>query len=192
MLEQQSNKKQFSKNEIKIIIIFIALILGGLMYWLLISPQYRKLKTAQIDLELSQQDFQLKNQQLADLQEVQTSYQQLNMNDLNKLDAILPSKQDVPEIVLQMKTIVEKSGFILSAIEINESKVDTKSKEVVHPELGILKVDLKLAGGDYVRFKKLLDNFETSLPLVDIQTISFPQTLDSFNLNLQTYYLMQN
>jgi hypothetical protein len=192
MLEQQSNKKQFSKNEIKIIIIFIALILGGLMYWLLISPQYLKLKTAQIDLELSQQDFQLKNQQLADLQEVQTSYQQLNMNDLNKLDAILPSKQDVPEIVLQMKTIVEKSGFILSAIEINESKVNTKSKEVVHPELGILKVDLKLAGGDYVRFKKLLDNFETSLPLVDIQTISFPQTLDSFNLNLQTYYLMQN
>ena len=82
--------------------------------------------------------------------------------EIEKLDRLLPLEKELPELLVNVESIVSSSGMNL--LEINLSEVS--GREAVNKINGTMKLD-----GSFVSFVNLLDLLEKNLRLVEVGVV---------------------
>lgn len=160
------------------LIVPVAILAGG--YFYLLKPKYQSLKGISGliagNLKIS---LQAKKEYFENLSDLEEFYDNLNEEDKEKLEQILPFEKDLPNLFVHFESLVKQSGLKLNSIDFSEGSV----KEIIK----ILDVKLSLTGGDYLTFKKFLDRLEKDIKIIDITSISFSK--EGYDLKFRTYYL---
>jgi Tfp pilus assembly protein PilO len=185
---------------IRDIILIILILIFAAMVILLDIPgvqgvlQTRKEIETQKQVLLDDQDF------LATVKELSQAYR-ANRENIDKIDLILPTKEDIPNLIVQVESLVFEQGLILDKLEvatpteqtgtINPEDVRVK-KETSTAKYQTLTISLGFTG-DYSALKNFLKATEENMRLIDIDSISVSPESESigifkFDLSLKTYY----
>jgi hypothetical protein len=147
--------------------------------------------------ELSQaKDFE------AQLKIMRTKYQEIDYNDIRRLDVVLPKGLDKEKLFLTMQNFGKNSGFTVSTVTISTVDATTstsetrRSSEVAQTETAVAQIrqvgiSISVNGvTNYSDFKKLLQDIETHAPLLTLRTVEYP-SIGTINMELTSYYLDQ-
>lgn len=156
--------------------------------------QTRKDIETQKQILLDDQDF------LATVKELTRAYEN-NKENIDKIDLILPTKEDIPNLMVQVESLVFEQGLILDKLEVN---APTEGTETINAEDVRVKGETSVAKyetltivlgftGDYSALKNFLKATEENMRLIDIDSVSvFPESesmgIFKFDLTLKTYY----
>ena len=166
-----------------IIIILLALALGGYFLW---WPEYQEFKNNGLELEIKNENVRQKEEYLSKL-EGHINKLSEHANELSKIDIALstdPSKPTLYNFI--MKTSAE-SGLILNSLNIGE---------VSSKEEGIQKIPLSISvSGSYAAFKNFLSVIYKNTRLFEIDSIGFSspreteeeEKIFTFSLVLKTH-----
>lgn len=183
-------------------IIILILILGfvGIVIFLDV-PEAQEALYLREQIEEEKKLFSEKQTLLAKVERLREDYKE-NEESLKKVDYILPSGQDIPNLIVQLEALALEGGLILEHVDFSEYKGETVSKaekarsqeQKEAKDYKVLIIDLKLTGS-YSALKKFLKALEENIRLIDINSIGFSGQLIggetlffNFNLNLKTYY----
>jgi len=187
-----------------LILVVVVITIG---FFVFVIPKYKSIsdnintKDQEKKLEL---DY-LNNYQL-ELTKYKTSYEKLEKEDIEKVNKIYPSLEDVEELFTELAVLVKKNGLLLNSIELKKfeeknvqktaaKKEDNAQKEGAISELsddiGVVDINLSISGVNYKSLKNILRTFENNLRILDIQSLSF-QSGNSLSLEIKTYYDKSN
>jgi len=125
-----------------------------------------------------------------------------NKDNIDKIDFILPLKEDIPNLLVQVEALVLEQGLILDKLEVTTPTEETgggvslaenrAKKETSTTKYNTLNIDLGFTG-DYSALKNFLKATEENMRLIDINSIGIsPESEASgifrFDLSLKTYY----
>ena len=113
---------------------------------------------------------------LSNLETIVNEAESLNERDLSKLDDVMATKVNVPELLNEFYLIAQDSGYDLNNISFSS-------------EQGINKINVSFSGGDYQSFKKLLSIIENNIHIMDITNLAFSGAGENCSFTLLTYYL---
>jgi len=214
----KNKKNSQNKEKIRVLLLFLyryfyffSLILVVVVitigFFVFVIPKYKSIsdnintKDQEKKLEL---DY-LNNYQL-ELTKYKTSYEKLEKEDIEKVNKIYPSLEDVEELFTELAVLVKKNGLLLNSIELKKfeeknvqktaaKKEDNAQKEGAISELsddiGVVDINLSISGVNYKSLKNILRTFENNLRILDIQSLSF-QSGNSLSLEIKTYYDKSN
>lgn len=176
----------------------IGLVVLGFMF--ILRPKYNANK-AQPELTLTYQQEQLdqRKAKLDQLNDLIADYKNLPTSHFKKVNELLPSENEGPLIFTHLSAIAKAHDSALISASVNEvggrDLVDLLINENVSKptNLQIIQVNAEFLGksgvGSYEYYKELLDAFQRSVKLFDIENISFSPEAANFSLNARTYYL---
>jgi len=174
-------------------IIILILILGfiGVVVFLDL-PGVEKILSLREQINQQKQMFSEKQDLLAKMEKLSQHYEE-NQENLEKANYILPSGQDLPNLIVQLEALAFSKGLTLEGIEFSTTGDNSSQDEIQKLDYKILNINLKLVS-DYPSFENFLKTLEENMRLMDIVSIDFSsqseeafQTFD-FDLNLKTYY----
>lgn len=185
---------------IKNIIIFILILAFIAVIVFFDLPGVQKTLNLREQLKEGEEELSEKQVLLAKIEKLLKDYEE-SQEDLKKVSYILPSGQDIANLIVQLEALAFEGGLVLDAIEFSPVEKQEVSRdaqmsspeEVVVRKYQTLKVNLKLIG-DYSAFKTFLGLVEENIRLMDITSIDFSiqageeSQLFNLNLNLNTYY----
>ncbi|PIS42025.1 MAG: hypothetical protein COT24_05715 [Candidatus Kerfeldbacteria bacterium CG08_land_8_20_14_0_20_40_16] len=192
---------RFILNGVIILLLFIS-------FYFILWPKYSEINDeGSLDYESKVELLESRNQELAQLQDLEVKFNQITSAEIVKLEKILPSGKDFSDIFVQMENLAKESGLKLSRVSITEGglvevatdtgKNSTTSKSKTSSntgkEIGAVNISLSVEGDNtYPALKIFLDNIEDNMRIVDIDSLSYtPPTGESssYTVNLKTYYL---
>lgn len=198
--------------KIIVLVIIIAVIVIGYIIVIKIKifqTKERSSIVAEKRLELRDAEEYFKG--LQQLEEMIKDFQKKNAQQVAKLEQILPTSPQIPELLAQVEAIVKRTEFNLTNLtlaEASETKTTSKkskgskSKEEgeqttslfgdLPDNLKVLQMNLTILGGNYFAFKDLLKDIEQHIRIFDITSLSFEgggrDAPTEYSINLQTYY----
>lgn len=202
MAKQENNSKEliydiFTKYFTFIILLVVILTLT-FFYFFLINP---KLETAteeiQQDINFQQNILNMERQKLMQMQESIDYYRQIDSDDIDFLESVIPHPYPKEKLFGEIEDIVLKNGYILTNLNLEEIKespeeegnveeqVEEDSKE---ENLQTINISLEVTGLDYNGMKRFLATLENQLPLMDIVSLDFSPEGETLSLNIYTYY----
>lgn len=201
MAKQENNSKEliydiFTKYFTFIILLVVILTLT-FFYFFLINP---KLETAtreiQEDINFQQNILNMERQKLMQMQESLDYYRQINSDDIEFLESVIPSSYPKEKLFGEIEDIVLKNGYILTNLsleEVEESPEEEIEEEQVEKDpkeenLQTISISLEVSGLDYNGMKRFLATLENQLPLMDIVSLEFSPDEETLSLNIYTYY----
>ncbi len=201
MAKQENNSKEliydiFTKYFTFIILLVVILTLT-FFYFFLINP---KLETAteeiQQDINFQQNISNMERQKLMQMQESLDYYRQINSDDIEFLESVIPSSYPKEKLFGEIEDIVLKNGYILTNLsleEVEESPEEEIEEEQVEKDpkeenLQTISISLEVSGLDYNGMKRFLATLENQLPLMDIVSLEFSPDEETLSLNIYTYY----
>jgi len=169
--------------------VLIIITIFVLSYLFLIGPKYKDVKEARsVNLKDKVALLASRESYLEDLKNLTLNYKKISDSELEKINLVLPSGADFPDIFTEIEALAEKDGVFLSAIDISKPVVKLDKKNKLPKDIKHLDISLSFSGGDYETFKKLLDDFEYSIRTFDIKSISFTPDFTSYFIVLSAYY----
>jgi hypothetical protein len=206
---QNSNKAKINYLAFKyfpFLIIAVSCLVFAVGFFYIIKPKYNTV-ASEVESKLSDYRSQLETRdsylnKLVDLNQV---FEKIDKNDRDKIDGILPGKEDGADLMRQLEKIVRSNGALLSSLNIEKAKAaaspknpkdKSKPKEAIAasgraiPEgVGKLDASMDVEGVNYNVLKKLLASFENSIRLIDVEKIDFDPAGMSAKITLSAYYL---
>jgi hypothetical protein len=166
------------------------------VYYLVIGPMYKgtggvwqptesipqlKSMNAQYDVTLAQADT-LYNQ----AQTLRAQYANVSAEQKQKMELMVPNSIDKIRLLDEVDAIGKETGLALDSLSYAEGASATAALSAASVSF-IVKTN-------YPKFKELMDNFEKSLRLYSVQTVTFSAPtkegdLTSYQVKLTTYYL---
>ncbi len=162
------------------------IIILGLGYVLLIAPQLQ-FDTGADGQSLAHWEQQLvtAEQALIDAQTLVTLYNKLSVQDLQKLDMILPAEQDVPILMSQLEALFLSEELFLTDL----SAFHLENSLLAPPGMQILSVKISfLAPQSYSMYKDLLTKLESNVRMLDIQTVEYSPGNNAFLIEAFAYF----
>lgn len=196
----------FISKYIKILIIIEVIVVFALGYMYLVKPKFNELTNSLAILkdkntELSEiQNYQTKSE---DLRKEYEDVKNQNLNDIKKLQNILPQEKELPELMAQIEALADRQGLILADITINNSSnIDSSSSDKAKQDVANnakdiireIEVSISILGGDgtYDKVKSFLSAMENHIRLIDITSFSFDEKMTSYSVVFKTYFLKNN
>lgn len=197
----------FISKYIKILIIIEVIMVFVLGYMYLVKPKFNQLTNSMAILkdkntELSEiQNYQTKSE---DLRKEYEDVKNQNLNDIKKLQNILPQEKELPELMAQIEALADRQGLILADITINNSSnvgstssSDKEKQDAANNARDIIReieVSVSILGGDgtYDKVKSFLSAMENHIRLIDITSFSFDEKMTSYSVVFKTYFLKNN
>lgn len=154
--------------------------IGGVWQPALSIPQLRNMN-AQYDTTLAQADT-LYNQ----AQTLRAQYANVSPEEKQKMEMMVPNSVDKIRLLDEVDAIGKKTGLALDSLSYSEGTSAING-------LGAAGISF-IVKTNYPKFKELMDNFEKSLRLYSVQTVTFSSPakdgdLTSYQVKLNTYYL---
>ncbi len=188
---------------IKIAVLIIAFVL---MILIVIIPKY------QASNQTKESILEQKTKELEDLKVYYDNLKNLNIDinefkkleatNLKKLNEVLPSEAAIPELMAQLEAVTLSSGFSLSYMDFTQGALFEEEKDSLDsteeikndstPGIHFVDIAMSVQGGDYFGLKKLLNNLEKHLRILDVMALTFSggQEANGYSLALRTYYFI--
>jgi len=138
------------------------------------------------------------------LKQMRDKYQQIDYDDIRRLDAALPKTLDKETLYLTMQNFGKANGFTVRQVDISTTATtaapeDSRRSTTTSAQGGSsvaqikrVNITISLDGAEsYQNFKDLLRDIETHVPILTLQSISYPIE-GSVKLDLTSYYLDQS
>jgi hypothetical protein len=137
------------------------------------------------------------------LKQMRDKYQQIDYNDIRRLDAALPKSLNRETLFLTMQNFGKAYGFSVRQVDISTATTATAPEDSRRSttstqngssiaQIKRVNITISLDGVEsYQDFKQLLRNIETHVPILTLQSVSYPIE-GSVKLNLTSYYLDQS
>lgn len=168
----------------------VVLILVSSYFWIL-QPKYQQVrKGGTFNLNTLESEFQKRQDYLLELKTLKSNYEKIKKADVDKLDKILPSKNDIPGLFVQLESLALENNLFLNSISINETPANPRSKEAVS-EIKKFTINLSLftsSDGDYRGLKQFLEEIENNLRLFDVNSVFFDPNSSEYSISLFVYY----
>ncbi len=183
-----------------IIILILILAFIGIAVFLDI-PKVQEVLSLRKEIQNQEEIFLEKQILLAKVEKLQKTYEE-NKESLEKTDYILPSDQDIPNLIVQLESLALEAGLILEEIEFltEEEGFEDKARRARKTEEGTVAKDYQTINvtlnliGSYSSFRELLRLIEENMRLMDVSFINFSVentelgSFFEFSLRLMTYY----
>lgn len=167
-------------------IIIVALILGFIGVVVLLDiPGVQEVLGLKKQIENQKKVLEEKQNLINTVEGLRSEYEN-NKETLDKLDYIVPGKQEIPNLIVQIEAIAAKGGLVLGEMRF---KTEEKSSE----KYNTLIIELSLSG-DYASFEKFLSTIEENIRLMDVESITFTSaesegaSLFNFGVIFNAYY----
>lgn len=107
------------------------------------------------------------------------------------LGLMVPEQFDFSSITVQLSSLAQQYGFLVTKLEATEDKRDvangSTTKKAEDP-LKKVKIKMTVSGKEYESFKQLVTAIEGSVMLLDMQSLTFSNSGTSFDLELLGYF----
>lgn len=172
----------------------LLLVISGLIFFLFVDPQYRQAKELRAkDAEYTAALYktsELRNQ----LEQKLAAANNINAVDREKLVKMLPNNIDNVQLILDLDNIASRYGLVVRNIKVDQAAAGQGVIGEDNSPYGTVRVAFTVSAR-YEDFKKLLDDLEHSLRLIDIETISFSTNngpsaeFSDYAVGFKTYWL---
>ncbi len=176
------------------IIIALAFIVGAIIiYSNFIKPTYDGIKMKQGELAKKESVIKEQKEIFGKFQKIFSTYQ--NYGDVSKnISLALPLNPNVSEEVFQLSSLALLNKLDFQSIDTKELAITPSASQLIKSK-GTLRSNIKLTGG-YESFKAYLDNLETNIRILSINSLrveKMTNVSDLFNYNLEVdvYYQAQ-
>ena len=179
----------------KIFIIIGAALILLLSYFFILKPKYEQVGIGgNYNLKAVKDEVNKREIFLKDLSGLTNHYQQINANDLARINQALPQGKDVAGLLVQLQNLAENNGLLLASVSVNDPTEAMAGKDG-KSDIQQLSVNLSLIGSQnnvYRQLKGFLNSLETNLRLFDVSAVYFTPGSPAFSVNLITYYLVND
>ena len=194
-------RKKVKTNYVRLLALALGLIVIFIFYFFIFSDQIKNLVSSEgkYNTRTKNLELQIKNSDLDEVLRLKKNLQSIDKQELDKVFSILPEERNIARLYAQMERLVQKNSFI--PLKINISPVTSEEllrrgirevDEILTPEEegknSKLAISLSIDGGDYLQFKKLLGDIEKNLRILDIKSIEFSPSTETYHLEIETYY----
>jgi len=180
------------------LLLAVAVFLGGYTYLLkqtytdLITQQQKRLTQVNKTIEdLKEQDKKL--------DELKTAGISFDQQEELLINSALPSSYDYASVVIQITSLAERYGFVITGLDVSEMSTDTRSRsgqaETASPlPSGVkgVEISLEAAGGSYSSWREFVNALENSAMLLDVKAVDMSLEDGSYSLELMSYYYPNN
>ncbi len=203
MAKQENNSQEkiydiFTKYFSLIIFLIVILVLT-LFYFFLINPKLEETtEEIQSDINFQQNIWRIERQKLMQMQESLDYFRQIDSDDIEFLETIIPHPYPKEKLFGEIEDIVLKNGYILTSLSLDEverlSEEDIQADEeveelsLVDKNLQTINISLEVSGLNYNAMKRFLVVLQNQLPLMDIVNLDFSPEAETLSLNINTYY----
>ncbi|MFA5021889.1 MAG: type 4a pilus biogenesis protein PilO [Patescibacteria group bacterium] len=175
----------------KLVTVLLLIVIGTLSYYFILEPKYQAVGIGgKYNLDTLNQDLNKRQNYLSNLQKLIANYQKISQEQVAKLSEILPPKEDIPDLFIQLQNLAQEQNLLLSSISINEVP-DTAQAKNANSQIKKLSISLNLIGGkgdSYSEIKQFLAALEYNLRLFDVNSVYFSPDSPSYTINIFTYY----
>lgn len=117
---------------------------------------------------------------------LKAKYERVSDEDKAKMAIMVPDKIDKVRLLSEVLNVAQDAGFFLSDLSYSEGGNASGGKSAVTVSFSVKTT--------YERFKALINNFEKSMRLYSVDSVSFTSPekegdMITFQVKLQTYYL---
>ncbi len=177
-------------NWLLVLVVALILIFG---YVLVIGPKYKQVgkKLALVNDNLDQKFSDL-SRYLNKLKEINQSYNNVRLDNLDKIKKFLPNDPQVEDLFEKLQLVCEKNGVLLSSLSVMPSKSDgvpAGPNNKVPGGVGTVQITMSVGGLSYGGFKNFLATLENSLRLIDISNLGYNPQNESGSISMTAYYL---
>lgn len=178
------------------VVIFVSFLLL-ISYFLLLKPKVTE-TTNSISENISSHErlLQAEKTKLANLQEAVRAYQNINKDDLTRVNSILPDEYNKEALYGEIEEIIKQNGFIPTSIALakeGETKEGGASNNTPSAaassssHIGAINISLSIASIDYAGMKNLLNILQNNLRLLDVKNLKVSDG-GAATLEMTTYY----
>lgn len=178
-------KEKFSHHFVyyfKYFLILAILVVFVSGYFLFLLPQTKKMFSPELDLKKLEKDLVLRQEFLKKLDNFEKEWEGLSQSQLKRIDTTLPLTDKKLDYLALLDLFIQENDFSYSGLTFSSLKKEKKD------EIQILNTSLNLKNGDYLSLKNFLKSLEKNLRLVDVDSLSFNLSSDSFNFKINTYF----
>lgn len=175
------------------IVVVVVLALGFVLF---LNPKIEEIrKVGTFNLETTKEQLRLKDELIETTNSLISKYEQLELDNLEKLSKMLPATQDIPAMFVQIEALALASGLKLNNVgfaqldasavtransaaviaENDDTAIPTPSAPTAPKEaLKEMSVTFSVSGGQgYEHLKEFLTNLESSIRLLDVQSLTY-------------------
>lgn len=166
-------------SEIALGLAVIVFILGCVF---LIFPKYKEIKVmAQVTEEKESAEYIERDKYYNQLEELNREYEKIKQDDIDRIKIMAPEEKYQEELLAYLEEFVLKNGLLLTSANVEEtdSAADGINKLVIN---------LNVTGADYGSFKKLLNELEGNLRILDVNSLVFSPESQNASFNITAYY----
>lgn len=163
----------------------VALLFAAGAYFFLIAPKRAELATGgKYDLTALKQDIESDKAYATKLAALITSYEDLNSQVRQTIQAAVPVDVDGPGLMAAMDAIAQKHQMVLRSIDVSPVE-----DEIGGAGQATARISANFDGGDYQELKLLLADIERSSRLLDVTSIVFTPATSLYSVQLKAYYV---
>lgn len=149
--------------------------------------------------ELTKSENARYNKKIEDLNSLRkflNVYSKILTENIDKVKNIIPDEYQKEDIFLGMQELINNNQLTVKSIDINQDKSrvakDLEEKSIKSDGVGSYSINVDVDGINYDSLVELLDVFEKSAPLIEVNNFSFSPKIDNrtevSNISLTTYY----
>lgn len=163
---------------LKNIIASVIFAAGGFLVIGFLLPKYEDIQSAREAVDIRQAKFEERSALINNAADMEKKYQQ-NLDNINNLAFLIPSKKQSDQVLLGVSEMVNQSGLRL--LEISMADMTQNTLDQYRPAI----INVRLSG-DYLAFFNFLKLLEQSIRLYDLREISMGQdTATKAGLNIE-------
>ena len=178
------------------VVVFVSFLLL-ISYFLLLKPKVTETTNSISENIISHEKLlQAEKTKLANLQEAVRDYQNINKDDLTRVNTILPDEYNKEALYGEIEELIKQNGFIPTSIALakeGETKEGNETSNVENPtansnsHIGTINISLGIASIDYAGMKNLLTVLQNNLRLLDVKELKLSDG-GAATLEMSTYY----
>lgn len=166
----------------------IILIISGCLF--VLRPKYEAIKAdIAATYEAQKQDKDEMENYLINLKKYKKASDSISEEEKDKINMMIAEDPHYEDLFAQIESIISSQGLILVAINIIKDNSKAELNQSQQTELGVIEVELTVAGLDYNIFKNLLTVLENNLRIMDVKKLDFIVNEKIAKLVIAMYYL---
>ena len=188
----------------------ILIIVSIAVFFFFIDPQYKEVKSLQVEIEENNKTLDLATQLRQKREDLKEKYNSISFDEKNELEKLLPDTVDNVRLIIDINNIAEKYGVVIKDISVSTDEDSENDIKVVESEFTDIVGDSSLSYPDtskigiisfsfsvstqYDVFLELMKALQQTLRIVDIRDVTISRDSEdevfySYKITMDTYWL---
>jgi Tfp pilus assembly protein PilO len=182
-------KSAINRYYVAIVIALVLIVLSG-GYWFFVKNTVDKIRVVGVtDIENKQLTIDQQQRSLEKLKKLKNQYEALDYVKLTQIQSILPHEAELPYVVMKLKKLVTDNGLVLESVDSGAFTATAASPAATTAAVKKLNLTVSFSGIEsYAGLKSFLDQLSGSIPLFELNALSYLPGTSAYTLNLTTYY----